>query len=183
MMVDDLLRPAGWVEDQLAVPRERDRGSALDDGLERLEVIAEWIGPARGPQPDRRGDRVEEVIGGEQHPVAKQRQLPVRVPGGSDDLPALEASRRARSASPRRTNRMNGVQYDPDSISSPVTSAGAPCDPNHAVSTSVQSSPLPDADALLEVDGSLRHARARELDDVAGGTHVVGVEVRDEEPA
>ena len=58
--------------------------------LERAEVVAERVGPARGPEPDRRRDRREQVVGGDQDAVLEQRQLAVRVPRGGDDLPAVE---------------------------------------------------------------------------------------------
>ena len=54
------------------------------------EVVAERVGPARGPEPDRGRDPDEEVVGRDEHAVLEQAELAVRVAGCGDELPAVE---------------------------------------------------------------------------------------------
>ena len=86
-----LVGPADRVGDGVAVAAVGDRRSEVDRPLQRPEVVPERVGPARGPEPDRRRDPREQVVGGDQDAVLEQGQLPVGVARGGDDLPAVQA--------------------------------------------------------------------------------------------
>src|SRR5437899_2997850 len=74
---DDLSRARGRVGDRLAVPRERKARRELDRPLEGVEVVAERIGARLGVEPDRRRDRGEQVVAGDEHAVALEADVPI----------------------------------------------------------------------------------------------------------
>ena len=90
MVLLQLARSTCRILDRVAVPGQRDPRIELDRPVERREVVAERVGPARGPEPDRGRDPLEQVIRGDEHAVAQEAQLPVRVPGRSDQLPPVD---------------------------------------------------------------------------------------------
>ena len=67
-----------------------DLGRELDRPLERVEIVAERIRPARRPEADGRRDPPEQVVGGDQNTILEQRQLTVGMTRGGDDVPAVE---------------------------------------------------------------------------------------------
>ena len=90
MVLDHSERAADRILDRLAVARQREPRRELDRPLERVEVVAERVGPARRPEADGRRDRIEKVVGGDEHAVPEQAQLAVGVTGRRDDLPAVD---------------------------------------------------------------------------------------------
>jgi hypothetical protein len=90
VMREKLLRPPDRVVERVAMPGERQPGLEVDRRPERVEVVAQRVGPARGPQADRGRDPPEDVVGGDQHAVAEEHQLAVRVARRGDRLPALD---------------------------------------------------------------------------------------------
>src|SRR4051794_3771864 len=87
-MLDELFRTPHRVADRLAVAGIDDTRCQLDRALERVEVIAQWIGAALGIQADRRRDRLQEMIAADQHAVvAQETDVPVRMSWQLDDLP------------------------------------------------------------------------------------------------
>src|SRR5204863_8275169 len=91
VVADQLARPLGRVRDRLAVAGERNARLELDHALERLEVVPERIWPALRVEADGGRDRIEDVIRGDQHAVAEQAELSVRVARERDRLPAVDA--------------------------------------------------------------------------------------------
>src|SRR5262245_38933767 len=85
----ELARTARRIVDGIAVPRERDLGIELDRAVERGQVVAERVRPARRPEADGRRDAPEEVIGGNEDPVPEQAQLAVGVARRGDELPTV----------------------------------------------------------------------------------------------
>ena len=73
----------------------------LDRPVERGEVVAERIGTARRPEPDRRRDAAEQMVGGDEHAVANETQLAIGVAGRGDELPAVDAAPRPRRGAGR----------------------------------------------------------------------------------
>ena len=79
MVFLQLARASGGIVDRLPVTGQRDPRLELDRAVERSEVVAERIGPARGPEPDGRRDAAEQMIRGDEHAVADKAELTVRV--------------------------------------------------------------------------------------------------------
>src|SRR5262245_52098992 len=57
---DELSCPPDGVGQWLPVPGQREPWAEGDRLLERGEIVTERVGPARGPEPDGRGDRAEQ---------------------------------------------------------------------------------------------------------------------------
>ena len=109
----------------------RGRGSASvglerDRRLERVEVVAERVGPARRPEPDRRRDRGR---AGGRRPTRTPSRSSISWPSA---CPGAATASQPSTTSPGSTSsgsgwkRMNGRYSDPCSISSSVTSRGTP---------------------------------------------------------
>src|SRR4051794_10998259 len=87
-MLDELFRTPHRVADRLAVAGIDHTRCQLDRALERVEVIAQWIGAALGIQADRRRDRLQQMIAADEHAVvAQETDVPVRMTRQLDDLP------------------------------------------------------------------------------------------------
>ena len=90
MVLDQLASAANRVFDRVAVPGERDRRRELDRPLQRLDVVAQRIGPALRPEAHRRRDPPQQVVGGDEHVVREEAELAVGVARSRDELPAVE---------------------------------------------------------------------------------------------
>src|SRR5262245_13329491 len=64
--------PSRRVLDHLAVPGQRDVRVERDRAVERLQVVAERVGPARGPEPYGGRDGIEDVVGRDEHAVLQK---------------------------------------------------------------------------------------------------------------
>ena len=82
--------------DRLAVPGQRETGRELDRPPQRVEVVAERVGPALGPEADRGRDPAEQVVGGDEDR---------RPSAGRAGRPRARARRRAPSRRPGRPRR------------------------------------------------------------------------------
>ena len=87
---DDLARAGGGAPDRLAVAGERDPGREQGDVGERADVVAERVGPALRVEADRRRDRREHVVAGDENAVAEEAEVAVRVPGRRQHTPARD---------------------------------------------------------------------------------------------
>jgi hypothetical protein len=87
MVRDQLARAAGGVVNRVAVARVDDPRRELDRALEGGEVVAERVGPAFGIEADRGRDLVQQVVAGDQHAVAQETEMAVRVARKLDDRP------------------------------------------------------------------------------------------------
>src|SRR6185503_10257886 len=85
-----LARTACWILDQVPVTGQCDPRIELDGAIERCEVVAERIGTARRPEPDRRGDAAQQMVGCNEHAVADETQLAIGVAGRGDELPSVD---------------------------------------------------------------------------------------------
>ena len=181
MVLDQLAGAADGVDDRVAVAGKRDLGRQLDRPLERLEEVAERIGPAGRPEPDGRRDPAEQVVGRDEHAPLQQAELPVGVPGRGDELPAVEAvavvdeDRVALEADERPVDVARADQLLGD-LARDAVGAEPLGDPLGPVRVP------PDELALRVVERALVHGRPRQLGDVGGRADVVGVEVGDEDP-
>jgi hypothetical protein len=162
------------------VTGQRDPRIELDRAVERRQVVAERIGPARRPEPDRRTDAIEEMVGGDEHTVAQEAQLAVGMAWRRNELPpvhvlaGLDEARIALVADER-----------------PVDGALADELGGHVVRSSVEPEPVeepfgprripPHELALRVVERTLDDRGLRQLVEVGGRAHVVRVEVRDED--
>src|SRR6188472_2158968 len=168
------------VEDRFSVPGKRDARVEGDRRLEGVEIVAERVGTASRPQPDRRSDRIEHVVGCDEHVVADEHQLAVRVAGCRDRAPSVDVV--AGIEKPRI--RLEADERPPE---------GTLLDQllHHLVGHALTAEPVdehvrpvasvPDEAALLVVDPSLRDGRPRELDEVRRRSDVVRVEVGDDD--
>ena len=180
MVLLQLARASGRILDRLAVAGQRDPRRELDRAVERREVVAERIGPARRPEPDRRRDPAEQMIGGDEHAVAEQAELTVGVTRCGDELPAVDV--------------LAGLDEDRVALVAderPVDGALADELLGHVVGRAVELEPVdeplrpvgvpPDELALRVVERALDDGRAGQLVEIGGRADVVGVEVRDED--
>ena len=181
MVPDQLLRPLRGAIDRLAVAGQRDPRRELDDPLQRRDVVAERVRPALRIEPDRRRDRIEDVVGSDEHAVAKQPELPVGVARERHRLPAVDPlargdRRRVRHvADELRVGAAGAEQLVGDRAGDPVLPEPG-CDALGPLRIA------PDELALGEVELALANLGARQLRDVCRGAHVVGMEVRDHHP-
>ena len=181
MVGEELTGSPGGVGDGLPVPGDGERRLERDRLLERVEVVAERVGPALRPEADGRRDAVEEMIGGDEGPVAVEHQLAVRMPGRGDGLPAVHEVAGLEQLGV-------GLEADERPVHRPLLDQLG----GHLVGDAVPAEPVdehvgpvvsaPDERALLVVEPPLGHRRAGELGDVAGGADVIRVEVGDEDP-
>ena len=76
---------------------------------QRVEVVAERVGPALGLEADRRRDPAEQVVGRRSaRRRASRQRCPSAWPGRGDEPPAVELVARRRRARVRAAKRMNG---------------------------------------------------------------------------
>ena len=67
VVLDQLVCAPHGILDRLAVTGQSNARRELDRALERPQVVAERVGPARGPEADRRRDSAEQVVGRDEH--------------------------------------------------------------------------------------------------------------------
>ena len=180
MVFLQLSRAARRILDRIPVAGQRNPRRQLDRPVERREVVAQRIGTARRPEPDRRRDPPEQMIRGDQHAVAKEAELPVGVTGCGDELPAvdllarLDEDRVALVADERPVHGaladelvrdVVGRAVEPEPVDEPLRPGGVP----------------PDELALRVVERPLYDRRAGQLVEVGRRPDVVRMEVRDED--
>ena len=175
-----LLRATGRILDRLAVAGQRDPGRELDRAVECGEVVAERVGAAGRPETDGRRDPAEEVISRDEDAVAHETELPVRVAGRRDQLPAvdvlacLDENRVALVADERPVHRAL-----PDELGRDVVGRALQLEP---VDEPLRPRGVsPDELALRVVERALDDGRTGQLVQVGGCTDMVGMEVRDED--
>ena len=180
MVRDQRPRTGTGVGNRLAVAGQGDTGVQGDRRLEGVEIVAQRVGAASRPQPDRRGDRIEHVVGCDEHVVADEHQLAVGVAGCRDRAPSadvvagIEKPRIGLEADERPPEGTLLDQLPHDLVGHALTPE--PVDEHVRPVASV-----PDEAALLVVDPSLRDGRPRELDEVRRRSDVVRVEVGDDD--
>ena len=89
----ELPRTARRVVDRVAVPGQCDLGIELDRPVERGEVVAERIRPARRPETDGRRERPKEMVGRDEDAVANEAQLPIGVAWRGNRAPSRRPAR------------------------------------------------------------------------------------------
>ncbi len=162
-------------------PATASDGSSAIVSSSASEIVAERVGPALRPEADGRRDAVEEMIGGDEGPVAVEHQLAVRMPWRGDGLPAVHEVAGLEQL---------GVGLEADEL--PVHGPLLDQLGGHPVGDTVPAEPVdehvgpvvsaPDERTLLVVEPPLSHRRAGELGHVAGGADMIRVEVGDEDP-
>jgi len=178
---DDHERPRGGLVDRRAVPAVRHARGERCDVVERLEVVAEGIGPALRVEPDGRRDGREDRVACDEHPVAVEAQVPVGVSGRREHAPAVDLvtrvdERRIRDELHEIGEDVAGLDHLPRTFRwHPVTQEPL----GDALRPVVGA---PDALALRVVEAPLEHGRSRRACGGLGTADVVGVHVGDEDP-
>jgi hypothetical protein len=176
------VRPRDRVGEWLAVPRERQRGLEVDRRPERVEVVPERIGAARRPEADGRRDTPEQVVGGDQHALPEQHQLAVGVTRGGNCLPAVDDVTGIEQVGVRPVADERPVGRSLlDQLVRHVRWDAVPAEPVDEHVAPVLTAP--DERALGVVHPPLRDGRSGQLRQVGSRADVVGVEVRDDDPA
>ena len=89
MVLQDLSRAPGGIGDDVVVAGKRQAGRELDRSLERGEVVAQRVGPRVRVEADRRRDLLQQVVARDEHAVAQEADVPVRVARELEHLPAV----------------------------------------------------------------------------------------------
>src|SRR5439155_17545983 len=90
VVLDQLPSSSSSVTERLAVSGIDDPRRKLDRALERRQIVAEGVRPAVRIEADRRRDRTQKMIATDQHSVAEETEMPIRVPGELEHLPAVD---------------------------------------------------------------------------------------------
>ena len=179
MVLRDLGGAAGRIGHGLAMAGVGDARRALPVPAQRLEVVAERVGPRVRIQADRGRDPRQDRVAGEHDAVALEDDVTVGM-ARAEPRPASRRPRRPRRADgPGCSTQCTASTSRPDSETIPsIVSRGIPCE-RPVVGEELRVPLAPRQGALRVVDPPLVHRRARELGDVACAADVIRMHVRD----
>ena len=119
-------RPAGsWIGSPW--PGSAIRGASSIVRCKRREVVAERVRPCLGIEPDGRRDRAEQVVAGDQHAVALEADVAVRVAGELEHAPAVDLVAFAEQLRVAREADEGRERMALAAAARPRSAAGSPC--------------------------------------------------------